>query len=195
LPVSIATKTDEERAFLSSFGWTRSSVREKYSILQSAYRKNENKRDIGIGGARGQAGFTLIEILVAISILSISLVVVLQLFSGALKSSRVSDEYTRGIFYAQEKMDEVLLSDALRAGVQEGEFDKVYQWRVEIDRIEQTEEEAKKLPFDTFRIVVSVSWNEGTAGEGKRVQLISMKLLSKKEPAQIEAPTPRETKD
>ena len=34
-------------------------------------------------------GFTLIETLVAISILAISLVVILQLFSGGLKSSTI----------------------------------------------------------------------------------------------------------
>ena len=82
----------------------------------------------------------------AISILAISLVVILQLFSGALKSSRMSDEYTRGIFYAQEKMEEILLKQRLTSGVEEGEFDPAYRWRAEIVRIEQTEEEAQEGP-------------------------------------------------
>jgi len=127
------------------------------------------------------AGFTLIEILVAISILAISLVVVLQLFSGALKSIRVSEQYTKGIFYAQEKMDEILLREVLISGVEEGECDDDdYQWRAEILRVEQPEEEASKLPFDTFQIMVDVAWGPDTAETGKHFQLTTLKVVGKK---------------
>jgi len=140
-------------------------------------------------------GFTLIEILVAISILGISLVVVLQLFSGALKSNRMSDDYTKGIFYAQEKMEEVLLREALTSGVEEGEFDDAYQWRVETLRMEQIEEEASKLPFDTFQIAVDVTWDTDTTGKGKHFQLTTMKVVKKEETGEPEAPEKKEGKD
>lgn len=126
-------------------------------------------------------GFTLIEILVAISILAIALVIILQLFSGALKSRRVSDEYTTGVFYAQEKMEETLLSESLNAGVDEGEWDDGYSWRTEIVRMEQTEEESTELPFDTFEIAVEVAWCQDPAGKGKRCQLKTMKIVKKQE--------------
>ncbi len=124
-------------------------------------------------------GFTLIEILVAISILGISLVVVLQLFSGALKSARVSDEYTTGIFYAQETMEEILLRTELTPGAEEGDFDHNYRWRAEVLRLEQVEEEASKLPFDTFQILVDVSWGGVTEGKGKHFQLSTLKVIKK----------------
>lgn len=143
-------------------------------------------------GAKGRAyrtqGFTLIEILVAVSILAICLVVILQLFSGALKSSRVSDEYTTGIFYAREKMEEILLTQGLTSGVQEGEFEDAYRWRAEIVRIDQAEEEASKIPVDTFHITVEVSWRRGPAGEGKHFQLSTLKLVEKQETEEPEAP-------
>lgn len=130
-----------------------------------------------------QQGFTLIEILVAISILAIALVVVLQLFSGALKSGRISDEYTRGIFYAKEKMDEALLSDPLTPGVKQGQIDDTYQWRVEVVRKQRPEEEASKLPFDMFQIIVQVSWGSGMEDNGKRFQLSTIKIVRKAEEA------------
>lgn len=156
-------------------------------LFQSERRRNKDKVKGGMLSNRSQ-GFTLIEILVAISILAISLVVILQLFSGALKSSRVSDEYTRGLFYAQEKMEQILLNDELKTGPQEGEFDEAYQWRVEIDRLAQTEEESKKLSFDTLQITLDVSWDKGGEGKGKNIQLSSMKLVKKEENSQNESP-------
>jgi len=123
-------------------------------------------------------GFTLIEILVAISILSISLVVILQLFSGGLKSSRLSDRYTKGIFHAKEKMEEILLSTEFSEEEAEGEFGDSYRWRSEIVRIEQAEDEEAKLPFNTFNIKVDVMWYEGD--KVKHFAISTMKVVEKK---------------
>ncbi len=123
-------------------------------------------------------GFTLIEILVAISILSISLVVILQLFSGGLKSSRLSDRYTKGIFHAKEKMEEVLLSTEFTEEENEGEFDDSYRWKSEIVRVEQLEEEEPKLPFNTFNIKIDVMWDEGN--KEKHFAISTMKVVEKK---------------
>ena len=124
-------------------------------------------------------GFTLIEILVAISILAISLVVILQLFSGGLKSSRLSDEYTRGIFHAREKMGEVLLSKEVSAGETEGEFSDSFRWKCQIELIEDVEEDEEKLPFNMFNIKVDIIWDMG--GREKRFQVSTMKVVEKKE--------------
>jgi len=124
-------------------------------------------------------GFTLIEILVAISILAISLVVILQLFSGGLKSSRLSDEYTRGIFHAREKMGEVLLSKEVSAGETEGEFSDSFRWKCQIELIESVEEDEEKLPFNMFNIKVDIIWDVG--GKEKRFQVSTMKVVEKKE--------------
>lgn len=123
-------------------------------------------------------GFTLIEILVAISILSISLVVIFQLFSGGLKSSRLSDQYTRGIFHAKEKMEEILLSTEFTEEGAEGGFGDLFRWKSEIVRIEQAEEEASKLPFDTYNIKVDIFWDEGD--KEKQFSISTMKVVEKK---------------
>jgi len=123
-------------------------------------------------------GFTLIEILVAISILSISLVVIFQLFSGGLKSSRLSDQYTRGIFHAKEKMEEILLSTEFAEEVSEGEFEDSFRWKSKTVPIEQAEEEASKLPFNTYNIKVDIFWDEGY--KEKRFSISTMKVVEKK---------------
>jgi len=106
------------------------------------------------------AGFTLIESLVAVMILAICIVVIMQLFSGGLKSSMISDEYTQAAFHAQEKMEEILVLDKFSQGEWEGEFGDGYIWKSEIVLVEPEEGEAK-LSFDTFDIKVDISWRKG----------------------------------
>lgn len=125
------------------------------------------------------SGFTLLEILVAISIMAICLTVILQLFSGALKSGRLSDDYTRAVFHAKEIMEEILVSNALEEGVSEGRFDDSYSWKAEVVRIEQLEEEESRLPMDTFAIKVQVTW--GGANKNKRFELETIKARQKQE--------------
>ena len=143
-------------------------------VLQSVHRR-EGKRRSQVSNK----GFTLIEILVAVSVLSIAMVVILQLFSGGLRSSRLSDAYTKGVFHARERMEEVLLGTEFAEGVSEGEFEDSYRWRLEIVREEQPEEEASKLPFDAFHIRVDVFWYEGD--KEKNFGIATMKLVEKKE--------------
>ena len=120
-------------------------------------------------------GFTLIETLVAISILAVSLVVILQLFSGGLKSSRLSDEYTRGIFHAREKMDEILLAGELTEGVIGGDFDDGFRWRAEALHLDIKEAGDVKLPFRAFNIKVDVMWDAG--GHEKHFAISAIKLV------------------
>lgn len=109
-----------------------------------------------------QKGFTLIETLVAVMILSISLVVVMQLFSGGLKSNKISNDYLYGIFHAKEKMEELLLTDELLPGNLNGDFGDGYQWQADIAFVEAEDGETEKLPVSTMNIRLDVSWLNGS---------------------------------
>ena len=120
------------------------------------------------------------ETLVAIAILAIALVVIFQLFGGGLRSGRLSEDMTRGVFHAREKMDEILLEEPLTEGVTEGEFEDGYRWEVETVYVPpQDEEEHARLPYDAYGIRVTVRW-----GEEPRVKdfsLETLKLVPKQE--------------
>lgn len=119
-------------------------------------------------------GFTLIEVLVAMMILVISLVVLLQLFSGGLRAGRLSDDYTRAILHAREKMEEILLFEKSGSGEQEGEFKDGFKWKTKIVRIENTEEETAKMSLDSFNVKVEVTWFEGS--REKHFEINSLKI-------------------
>lgn len=141
------------------------------------YSFAERERGKGAGSIswRSDRGFTLIETLIAISILAISLVAILQLFSGGLKSSTLSDEYTRGIFHAREKMDEILLAGKLTEGVIDGEFEDGFKWKAEARRLDIREAKDAKLPFHAFNIKVDVMWDAG--GHEKHFAISAIKLV------------------
>ena len=127
-------------------------------------------------------GFTLIETLVAMAILSISLVVILQLFSGGLKSSRLSDNHTRAIFHAREKMEEILLNDNFTDGATEGEFSDGFEWKAQTLLLKPDQEEEEELPvdiFNIFNIKVDVRWHEGS--KEKHFEISTLRIAEKGE--------------
>jgi general secretion pathway protein I len=124
-------------------------------------------------------GFTLMETLVAMMLLAISLVVILQLFSGGLKSGKMADDYTRAVFHAREKMEEHLLIEDFEEGTFEGTFDDNYRWQVDIKFVQpEDEDEDENLLVDLVYLDVSVFWSVG--GKEKKFQINTLKVTEKK---------------
>jgi general secretion pathway protein I len=107
-----------------------------------------------------QKGFTLMETLVAMMILSIALVIIFQQFSAAMNSGHISGSYTRAIFHAREKMDELLLYETLSEEIQEGDFGDGYRWRYRIEQV-KTDSLLNPEGLSSFTITVWVSWEQG----------------------------------
>jgi general secretion pathway protein I len=126
---------------------------------------------------KSACGFTLMETLVAMMLLAISLVVILQLFSGGLKSGKMADDYTRAIFHAREKMEEHFLIEDFEEGTFEGTFDDKYRWQVDIKFVEPEDEE-ENLLVDLVYLDVSVFWPVG--GKEKKFQINTLKVTEKK---------------
>ena len=105
-------------------------------------------------------GFTLLETLVAMMILSIALVVVLQLFSGALNTGHISESHTRAVWHAREKMDELLLYETLSEEIQEGDFEDGYRWRYQIEQA-AADSQMNLEDVAVFTITVWISWEQG----------------------------------
>ncbi|MFZ2630287.1 MAG: type II secretion system protein [Desulfosalsimonadaceae bacterium] len=140
----------------------------------------------------GENGFTLIEVLVAVMILAISLTVIMQLFSGGLKSNRISNDYLYGIFHAREKMEELLLIREWAPGELSGDFEDGYRWTATIEEVpdEALIDEAdagegaggnaapaKKSPVSTMLIRLNVIWHNGE--REKRFELTTTALAEK----------------
>jgi general secretion pathway protein I len=82
---------------------------------------------------RMQAGFTLLEVIVAFAILALALTLLLGTMSGAAKQVHWADEAGRAALHAQSLLDQAGVGAPLRAGHREGAFeDGRYRWVMEI---------------------------------------------------------------
>jgi len=129
------------------------------------------RRPLRLGAAT--SGFTLMETLVAMTILGIALVVIFQQFSGALNAGYVSESYTRAVWHAREKMEELLLHDALAEGTQTGDFGDGYAWRCRIESKDAVVP-AESADVAPFTITVWVSWEQGRST--KELEVATMTL-------------------
>jgi general secretion pathway protein I len=121
-------------------------------------------------------GFTLLEVLVALSLLGLAVTVVLQLFSADLKSLSASEGYVNCTLEAQAKMRELLEDPELAEGVQNGLTRNGYRYEAVVTETEK--ERGENLPVRLLAVEIKVFWKEG-AGE-KSVSLTTLKMKEKK---------------
>lgn len=120
------------------------------------------------------SGFTLIEVIVALSILSISLVIVMQLFSGSLRASRASCDYTRAVIHAKDKMEELSVEPVQGSG----EFEDGFTWESVVQPYEELNMELEESDYNMLKIKVKVSWFNRPQKQ-KSVELVSLKAVEK----------------
>ena len=125
-------------------------------------------------GATPAPGFTLMEVLVAVTILGVGFVALFGVLSGTLATvTRIEDRETL-VRNAQMKLNEICL--VLRQGreppARSGEFGGKYRWRAEIEAAGGDEEEGPRRAYRLARVRLQVSW-PGSQSEN-RYQLETM---------------------
>jgi general secretion pathway protein I len=112
-----------------------------------------------------QKGFTLLEILLALALLSVSLTWIMQNFSNGVRIARTSKTYTTAVTYAKQKLEEFQLQQEIEETEESGSFDDGYSWRITIAPYEEYLEEEggdedlfDHLPLEMFRLDSVVSW-------------------------------------
>lgn len=125
--------------------------------------------------ATGADGFTLLEVLVAISLLAIALTVVFELFSGGLRSIRASEDYVRAALEADVSLRKLLSDEDLKAGT----FTDVTAngYRIEATISEVLQEKSDNLQCRVMEIGLAVKWRKGA--KEKVTHLRTVKLINK----------------
>lgn len=81
---------------------------------------------------RNDRGFSLLEILVAFAILSLSIGVLLRIFAGGGHLSKTADDYYRAVITAETLMTELGVETPLRPGVTQGTTETGFRWTVTV---------------------------------------------------------------
>ena len=100
--------------------------------------------------ARGQRGFSLVEMLAALVILGLALGALYQAASGATRNARVSAEYAIATTLAESELDAVVISRPDVGMTQRGRYGD-FEWERWVELIPEREESG----IGWMRIVVS----------------------------------------
>lgn len=119
-------------------------------------------------------GFSLLEVLVAFTILAMLLGALFQVFSTALHAARSGDGYTRATVIAQSRLAEIGVEHPPGEGVTSGITGDDYHWRIIIGAYVDDQLPVTDGGLRPLSVNVEVYWEEG--GSTRTVTLSSMLL-------------------
>ncbi len=121
------------------------------------------------GTINSNTGLSLLEVLVAVTILGFAFVTLFELFSEGLGRASKAEVYTFALISARSIMDETLAKDPIEENMDFDSLDDGYDYMVDVKRIEDDNEDSKTI---VFNVIVDVGW--GTSG---KVSLVSRKTI------------------
>ncbi len=109
----------------------------------------------------GLRGFTLLEILVALSILAVALGAILQSFSSGLRSLGAAEAHALALMHARSQLAKVGPLIPLAPGEQSGTAGE-YEWSVSVRRFAPPDGEPALDPaLVPYQLDVTVTWPGG----------------------------------
>ena len=107
-----------------------------------------------------EGGFSLIEVLVALTILGLVLGTLFQVFSGGLRNVAAAERYVRAAVIADSKLAAVGREIPLEPGRESGGRQGEYAWAVAITPYQATGDatKAENAAVQLYRVTVSVRW-------------------------------------
>ena len=121
------------------------------------------------------SGFTLLEVLVALTIMAFAVVYLVQLSSSNLRLISTSGEYTDAVVRADSKMREILSRDSLEEKSWREETEQGH--RVDVAVSEDLKERSENLPVKLLKIEMNYSWQQGL--KEKTLTLRTLKMVNK----------------
>jgi general secretion pathway protein I len=115
------------------------------------------------------AGFTLVEIIVALAILALSLNVILPAISDALWRTAEAEAQAEAASLARSLLAQAGSAVSLNNGAAAGEFENGFRWRLQVTPYGSADQAA---PVRAYRVAAEVVW-----GEPSREQSLTLSTL------------------
>ncbi|GAB3114803.1 type II secretion system minor pseudopilin GspI [Aestuariicella hydrocarbonica] len=123
-------------------------------------------------------GFSLLEVLVAFAILTLTLAVVMQVFSQVVSNTARVESRRLALMMAESQLNYMVAND-MESGRYQGEFDNGYRWQADVEAMRPLDDEATDTPaweedmqfLSPHLIRLEVSWGEARQLTLQRVYL------------------------
>jgi type II secretion system protein I len=135
-------------------------------------------------GINGDVGFTLLEVLVALSIIAIAIVLILQLYSSNLRAVSISGDTSAAAVRGDSRMREILAE----ASLAETSWREITEdgYGIEVSIAEVLKERTDNLSIKMMEVNLTVRWREGM--KERSLYLRAQKLVDKIAPAEQSSP-------
>jgi type II secretion system protein I len=122
--------------------------------------------------ARARAGFTLLEVLVALAILSLAVVTAIQAFAAGLRLLKLSGEHQEAVLIADQKAREI--TSPTSGGVETG-TEGPYTWEREVKIVATPDLDfaGRTVKWRVWEIDVRVKW-----GERRQVSVATLRTVA-----------------
>ncbi len=127
-----------------------------------------------------QRGFTLVELLVSLAILSIALAVLFSAISASLDRVRIGRDEALASALVQSLLARAGTDRPLSIGETSGTYSNGYRWDVVI-RPYGTNADSKAWRMTAYQVIATVSWRDG--GQDRARRLSALKLVAPKKPS------------
>jgi general secretion pathway protein I len=128
-------------------------------------------------GNHGEAGFSLLEVLIATTIISLTMIALLQLLLVGFKAKIAARQRTAAIILAEKILQEFVSHDKLTERKYQGELEG-YQYQAQIEPQYEISTTAADTKGVCYFIQVTVYWLE--KGTTKSINLQTMRTLVQK---------------
>jgi prepilin-type N-terminal cleavage/methylation domain-containing protein len=127
------------------------------------------------------AGFTLLEVVVAMTIVGIGVVTLLEIFSTGLRLGSRSSATTEAMTYGRQAMDEILLRRKIEEGAPQGSLNERARWKLGIEPVrEPSDTLSLSSAWELKEIILDMRVTD--AGRDRPVELRTYRLVRKKNP-------------
>ena len=124
------------------------------------------------------SGFTLLEVLIALTILGLGVVTLLQIFSLGLRLGARSTASTEAVTYGARVMDELLARKKLAEGADSGTVATVGRWKSQVQAVRDSSPTLNlSNNWELREVAVEMTATDG--GQERRVELKTFRLTKK----------------
>jgi general secretion pathway protein I len=124
------------------------------------------------------AGFTLLEVVVAMAIVGIGVVTLLELFSVGLRLGARSSVQTEALAYGRQIMDEILARPKLEDGAEKGTYQERARWALQVQTVRDSSTALTLgANLELKEVALDVTVDDGA--RQRRVELKTLRITRK----------------